>query len=143
MKTYVEFCSNEFPRYEDEDGFVNPDIFGKRLAEFLHRQLNNNGIKAEEPFAEDWGWVIPIPNERFRTWIGCGNYTEYPNGFLCFIEPHTPIIRRFFVKKIDTTKFIESIYNILDVSLKNCQGVSNIKWWTHKEFNNRTSGNEK
>ena len=135
MKTYVEFRSDQFPAYEDESETINPGRFGKRLAEFLQLELNKRGINIDEPFAEDWGWVLPIRNENFKTWIGCGNYEEYPNGFLCFIEPHVPLVRRFFFKKIDTTKFIETIKNAIDDSLKSNSGVSNIKWWTHDEFN--------
>ncbi len=135
MKTYVEFCSDQFPAYEDEAEMVNPGIFGKRLADFLHLELEKRGIPVDEPFVEDWGWVVPIRNENFNTWIGCANYEEYPNGFLCFIEPHVPFVRRFFFKKVDTTKFVETIKNAIDDSLKSHSGVLNIEWWTHDEFN--------
>ncbi|HEX2476844.1 MAG TPA: hypothetical protein VHK01_18970, partial [Lacipirellulaceae bacterium] len=97
MQTHVEFRSDQFPPYDSEEYEVNPGRYGKRLAEFLQRGLSAKGFVVGDPIAEDWGWVIPIKNEAFRLWVGCGNYDEYPeDGFLCFIEPHTPTIRRFF-----------------------------------------------
>ena len=93
MKTHVEFRSAAFPPYEGEEDEINPGRYGKRVAEFLIRGLKQKGFQPSEPVAEDWGWVVPIQNDAFRLWIGCGNYDEYPDGFLCFIEPHQPTIR--------------------------------------------------
>ena len=95
MKTHVEFRSDQFPPYEGEDDEVNPGLYGKRLAEFLVRELKPKGFEPLKPVAEDWGWVIPIKNDGFRLSIGCGYYEEHPDGFLCFIEPHKPAIRKF------------------------------------------------
>jgi hypothetical protein len=36
MKTHVEFVSNAFPAYPGEEDEINPGIWGKRLAEFIH-----------------------------------------------------------------------------------------------------------
>lgn len=135
MKTYVEFRSDRFPPCENEFGKMNSGKFGQRLAEFLRLELQKRGMYTGEPFAEDWGWIVPIRNENFKTWVGCANYEEYSNGFLCFIEPRVPMVRRFFFRKIDTTAFIEAIRNAIEDSLKNNSGISDIKWWTHDEFN--------
>jgi hypothetical protein len=72
---------------------INPGRFGKRLAEYLSAELGRRGERVGELFAEDWGWVVPIENVGFDLWIGVGNYEEYPDGFLCFIEPHTEHVR--------------------------------------------------
>jgi hypothetical protein len=46
MKTHVEFRSDDFPPYEDEDELVNPGVYGKRLAEFLVAGLKEHpGIR--------------------------------------------------------------------------------------------------
>jgi hypothetical protein len=104
MNTHVEFRSNAFPPYDGEEDQINPGRYGKRLAEFLIRGLKEKGLEPLDPIAEDWGWVIPIKDERFNLWIGCGNYDEYPDGFLCFIEPHRPVIRPCpFLWKVDTS----------------------------------------
>src|SRR5215469_3977604 len=108
MLTHVEFRSDRFPPYEGEEEEVNPGLWGKRLAEFLRDRLRAEGFKTEEPFAEDWGWVMPIANRGFGLWIGCGHYQEYLDGYLCFIEPHKPFIRKFFTR-IDTTETIAAV----------------------------------
>jgi len=136
MKTHVEFRSDAFPAYEGEVKEINPGRFGKRLAEFLAAGLAREGFEAGDPIAEDWGWVLPIKNETFPLWIGCGNYEEYSNGFLCFIEPHKPFVRSLF-KKISTGSRVgalqEAMHNVLSANAR----ISDIKWWSHDEFNNQ------
>lgn len=134
MLTYVEFCSDKFPAYEGEEQQINPGIFGKRLAEFLRDKLRIEGIKTQEPIAEDWGWLVPIENKQFRMWIGCGCYQEYTNGFLCFIEPHTPFIRRFF-KKIDIRDDVVLLQQAMDKVLTEAAGILEKRWWTYEQFN--------
>ena len=80
MKTHVEFRSNAFPPYEGEENEINPGRYGKRVAEFLVHGLREKGFELLNPIAEDWGWVVPIKNDGFRLWIGCGNYDEFPDG---------------------------------------------------------------
>jgi hypothetical protein len=94
--TYVEFRSDRFPPYEGEEERINPDLWGQRLAVFICAKLLAEGVKTDEPFSEDWGWRIDVVNEDFTLWIGCGRYQEYPDGYLCFIEPHTPYIQKFY-----------------------------------------------
>jgi hypothetical protein len=136
MKTYVEFQSDAFPAYDGEQDEVNPGIFGKRLAEFLSGGLTQKGFQLGEPVAEDWGWMIPLDNEPFKMWIGCGNYEEHPNGFLCFIEPHQRSINKYlFFGKIDTTERVTALQQAMDELLESETSVINKKWSTHEEFN--------
>lgn len=113
MQTCVEFRSDRFPAYDGEEEQINPGLWGKRLAEFLRDNLRKEGFETEELIAEDWGWVVPVANQQFSMWIGCGNYQKYPDGFLCFIEPHKPFVRRLF-KKIDTRERVASLQKALD-----------------------------
>lgn len=135
MQTYVEFRSDRFPPCEGEEQQMNPGLWGKRLADFIRDNPRAEGFETGEPVPEDWGWVVPIVNEAFRLWIGCGRYQEYPDGFLCFIEPHTPFVRRF-LKKIDTRERIASLQRAMDNILTNADGIRAKRWWTHEEFNN-------
>ena len=73
MKTCVEFRTDKFPPYKGEDEEINPDRWGKRLAEYIEQKLNAKGIKTGEMYTEDWGWALPIENDDFSMWIGCGN----------------------------------------------------------------------
>ena len=130
----VEFRSDDFPPCDGEKEEVNPGLYGKRLAESLVRGLKQHGFEPLEPVAEDWGWGIPIKNAGFKLWIGCGNYQEYPDGFLCFIEPHQPMVRRFFVLwKIDTAKQVTALPQALDHILSALPGTRDKRWWTYDE----------
>lgn len=135
MKTHVEFRSDRFPAYPGEETEVNPGIWGKRLAEFLSSGLKDYGIATGEPFAEDWGWVIPIQNESFPLWIGCANYQDCEDGYLCFVEPHTPFVRRGLFKKIATESIVSEVTAALDSLLVADPSVRDIRWWTAHAFN--------
>jgi hypothetical protein len=132
--TYVEFRSDRFPPYEGEEERINPDLWGQRLAEFLCAKLLAEGVKTDEPFSEDWGWRIDVVNEDFNLWIGCGRYQEYPDGYLCFIEPHTPYVRKLF-RKVDVRERVASLQRAVDKILCEADGIREMRWWTHEEFN--------
>jgi hypothetical protein len=136
MKTHVAFRSDRFPPYAGEEDVVNPGLYGKRLAEFLVRELKPKGFEPLEPFAEDSGWVIPIKNHGFRLWIGCAN-DEHADGFLCFIEPHKPAIRKFpFLRTTDTSRRVGQLQQALDEILAAEPSVREKRWWTYEEFMN-------
>jgi hypothetical protein len=115
-----------------EDQQVNPGRWGKSLAEYLRAELAVRGEPGGSPYAEDWGWAVPLENEAFPLWVGCGNYEEYPDGFLCFIEPSKPSIRKLF-RKIDTTQRIARVADALEAALKAHPGVHSIRWWSENE----------
>jgi hypothetical protein len=132
IKTHVEFKSNKFPAYDGEENEINPGRWGKRLAEYLSLKLKDNGISIGNIYAEDWGWAIPIEGKPVKMWIGCGNYEEYPDGFLCFIEPSKPIIRKLF-KKIDISEEIILLFKVIDQILSADNEIMDIRWWTENE----------
>ncbi len=134
MLTCVEFRSDRFPAYDGEERQINPGLWGKRLAEFLRDGLHAEGFNTGEPMAEDWGWRIDLENDGFDLWIGCGRYQEYPDGFLCSIEPHVSHVRKL-LRTIDTRKRVDSLKRSLDKILVEADGVRATRWWTHEEFN--------
>lgn len=134
MKTYVEFRSDRFPPYPEEDELVNPGIYGKRLAEFLSAGLRSHGIATGEPFTEDWGWIVPIENKAYSLWIGCANYAEYDDGFLCFVQPSKPFVWRWF-RKIATAPQVEPLTKAMASLLSSDPAIRDIRWWTEQEFN--------
>jgi hypothetical protein len=132
MRTHLEFRSAAFPPYPGEDEEVNPGRYGKRLAQFLHGALLKSGFQEADLSAEDWGWRISLKNDAFPLWIGCGNYDEYSDGFLCFIEPSRPFVRKWF-KRLPTADTVGPLASALESALSARQDVRDLRWWTEAE----------
>jgi hypothetical protein len=132
MRTHLEFRSTEFPAYPGEEEEINPGRFGKRLAEFLAAELPRTGFEIANLNAEDWGWRIDLKHDAFPLWIGCGNYEEYEDGFLCFIEPSRPYVRRLFTR-VSTTSSVDRLATSLDSIIRSSDKGSQLRWWTEAE----------
>lgn len=132
MRSHIEFRSTAFPPYSGEEDEINPGRHGKRLAEFLAEELPPMGVHVRGIRAEDWGWRIDLVNATFPVWVGCGNYKEGTDTFLCFIEPSKPVLRKWF-KKVETAEVVERVALALEASLHNSGKVSDIRWWAEDE----------
>jgi hypothetical protein len=102
-------------------------LWGKRLAEYFVEKLKGTGIETEEIIPEDWGWYIPIKNDGFRLAICCGHQDGDDDEFLCFTEPSTPIIKKWF-KKIDATEQLNSLVAAMDKILRADPEIRNVEW---------------
>jgi hypothetical protein len=100
---------------------------------FLQGRLADQGILTGEIYSEDWGWAIPVVNNAFPLWVGCGNYEEYPDGFLCFIEPSKPVVRRWVFKRIDTRAVVERVAAAIETALQSQPDVRDLRWWSKNE----------
>lgn len=127
MKTQVEFRSSQFPPYDGEEEQINQGLWGKRLAEYLARQLAEKGIATEQMVAEDWGWYIPVRNEGFQLALCCGHQNGDDDEFLCFTDPSTPIVKKFF-KKIDATSQLTRLIEALQQILASDPEIRDIVW---------------
>ena len=127
MKTQVEFRSSKFPACEGEDEQLNPGLWGKLLAEYLVRNLTEKGIETGEMNAEDWGWYIPILNEDFELAIGCGHQFGEDDEFLCFTEPSSPIVKKFF-KTIDVSEPLTRLTAALQEILAADPDIRDVVW---------------
>lgn len=136
METHVEFRSDRFPPLDGEGKLINPDLWGKRLADFLREGLCQHGFETRKPIAEDWVWAIPVVSKPFRLWIGCGHYQEYEDGFLCFIEPQKPFVRRW-LRRVDTRERINALRQAMDKVLTKGEGIRSKCWWTYEGFNSQ------
>ena len=132
MKTHVEFRSDKFPPYEDEEEQINPGLWGKRLGEYLKEKLKIEGVEIGELNPEDWGWRLSVKNDSFSLWIGCGHYQEYPDGYICFVGSDKPFVRKLF-KKIDTTQQVSRVVKALNNVLTSDPDITNIRWWDENE----------
>ena len=127
MKTQVEFRSSKFPPYEGEEEQINPGLWGKRLAEYLVQKLAERGIETEEMVAEDWGWYVPVRNEGFRLALCCGHQNGDDDEFLCFTDPGTPVVKKFF-KKIDATLQLTRLTEALQQILASDPEIRELVW---------------
>jgi hypothetical protein len=91
------------------------------------KNYDAHGFQPETIDSEDWGWCVPIRNDSFNLWIGCGNQDDTKNGFLCFIIPDKPEIRKLF-KKINTTAVVLRLADALDKILTAEPGIHDIHW---------------
>ena len=128
MKTQVEFRSSKFPPYEGEEEQINPGLWGKRLAEYLVQKLADRGIQTEEIGAEDWGWCIPVCNEGFPLTLCCGHQDEGEDSFICFTNPGTPVVKKWFFKEIDATPQITRLTKALQEILASDPDIREIVW---------------
>lgn len=127
MKTLVEFRSDKFPPFNNEQEEINPGIWGRRLAEYLSTELKEKGIPIRDPIAEDWGYYVEIENKEFRLAVCCGHLYGENDEFLCFTEPKTPTIKKFF-KKIDASAQLRRLIEAIDEVLSSDPEIWDIKW---------------
>jgi hypothetical protein len=132
MRTNLEFRSDAFPACAGEEEEVNPGRHGKRLVQFLAAELPRHGFNITGVFPEDWGWRLDLQNDAFPLWVGCGNYEEYENGFLCFIEPSKPVVRQW-LKSIQTSETVERLATALEQVLQQSDKAQDLRWWTEAE----------
>ena len=132
LRTHVEFRSSAFPAEPGEEARINPGRWGVALARFLHVELAKRGMVASEAIAEDWGYCIPIENRDFKLRVGCGNYQEFPDGFLCFINPSTPFVTKWF-RRIDVRTKVTELADTLDEILISRLDIKDLRWWTPDE----------
>jgi hypothetical protein len=128
MRTHLEFRSSAFPALPGEEEAVNPGRHGRRLADLLAAKLPGHGFEVIRLGCEDWGWRIDLRNDLFPLWIGCGNYEEYEDGFLCFIEPSKPFVRRW-LKRVETAGTVESLATALENIVETSGEARDLRWW--------------
>lgn len=128
MRTHLEFRSTEL--LDDHDNLDLPQ--GNKVAELLRNMLPSAGFKVEGLIAEDWGWWVKLHHDAFPMWIGCGFNPEYEDGFLCFIEPSKPFVRRW-LKRIPTEQPIERLATAVESILRETKRVHALRWWTEAE----------
>ncbi len=95
MRTLVTFQSSAFNTTETREHYINPGCFGDDLCEWMVARLKENGVEAQEPGQEDFGWYFyftisdgehcfitgyrPEDDEDAGTWIG---WLEKSKGLL-------------------------------------------------------------
>lgn len=67
------FTSDLFIIQKGEDEETNPGCYGKELANWIYKQLEQKGYEMNEVIPEDWGWCVMTGREDYMLWIGCGS----------------------------------------------------------------------
>lgn len=75
---------------------------------------------------------VSVRNDAFPLGVGCGRYQEYPDGFLCFIDPGKPFVRRWF-RRVPTVATVERVAGVLHAALAAHPDVRDLRWWTDAE----------
>lgn len=128
MNAALEFISPHFAAEPDEESLVAPGRWGRRLALYVAEHLRARGLAAEPPRPTDWGWRIDVTaGAPFKLWIGCGNLDESGDGYLVFVEPSRPHVRRLF-RKLATAPYVEPIAEALRAALDESGKVSELRW---------------
>ncbi len=133
MRAQVEFVSADFPPYPGEDQQLNPGRYGIRLAEFLAQELPAYGFPVESLTVEMWGVRVGLQHADYPLWVGCGNYEAHENGFLCFIEPAKPTVRKWF-RKLPNAPTVERLATAIESILQGSGKVSQLRWWSENEL---------
>ncbi|WP_173912800.1 hypothetical protein [Acinetobacter sp. Marseille-Q1618] len=134
-KTHIEFRSDSFPQTPQEKEVWDEQVGGILLAQYLAVELEKHGIEVLGFNIEDWGYLISLSNEQFsEIFIGCNHYLEYENGFLVFIHPSKPIIKKWFFKKIDISEQLTILANILNEILTTNPEIYAQHWWSEEEM---------
>jgi hypothetical protein len=122
----LSFESAAFPVADDEDAETNPGIFGKSLAEWLSKRLNERGVPANEPFAEDWGWCIELANQKPRTGLACASEDNERTAWRVYAFVDLGIFGQFRGKDAAVLAVTNLIAKVKDV-LSTEQSVTNMR----------------
>ena len=100
---------------------------GQKAGQHLIQKLSEQGIQTGEIVAEDWGYYIPIKFAEFKMAICCGHQNGDDDQFLCFTDPRTPMVRKFF-RKIDVSKEFARLTEAMQQILSSDPEIRDIVW---------------
>ena len=66
------FRSDLFSISKDEEEETNPGFYGKELANWLAKKLEEHNYDTDV-IPEDWGWCVICKRNEFTLMIGCGS----------------------------------------------------------------------
>lgn len=134
-KTHIDVRSDNFPLTKAELEKWDGQIGGELLAQYLSDQFNYYQLPIAGFHDEDWGYHLSFVDENYKhIFIGCNRYERDDNLFLIFINPATPIIKKNFFKKIDISKQLNHVSEILEKIILNSTIFQNTRWWSLEEM---------
>lgn len=127
MARSLVFRSGKFPPYEGEEEETNPGRWGKRLAEYLRDTLPQHGFVVKDLVPEDWGCFVEVENPKFPLAVACGHYQEWPDGYMCYIEPDKPFVRRWF-RKVDGRPVTSRLAAAVEAIFQDDPEIRDVHW---------------
>jgi hypothetical protein len=116
------FKSSKFEIEPGEDEEINPGIYGRQLAAWLKRRLEQRGYTVERVYQEDWGRCIMCARDPFLLWVGCGNVWDFDAAksgdhppskdeitWHCFATAEVFFWKRIF-RRTDTTAAVSKLH---------------------------------
>ena len=79
------FKSSVFEAEPGEDEETNPRMYGRQVAEWLHKEFSALGYDVEDVFGEDWGWCVMCQRDPYRLWVGCVSLQDH-----AYAQPDDP-----------------------------------------------------
>ncbi|MDN2583802.1 hypothetical protein [Aquibium sp. ELW1220] len=127
MKTFVEFRSKKFPRFDGEEEQINPGVWGLRLAEYMDSKLEGRGIATHGILSEDWGYYIPLQGDGAGVALCCGHQYGDDDQFIIFTDPKIPRFRKLF-RIVDVTRQMSELLDAVRAILESDPDIRDIKW---------------
>jgi hypothetical protein len=122
------FKSTRFEIEPGEDEDINLGIYGRQVAVWLKRQLEEAGFEVEEIINEDWGRCLMCARSPFSLWVGVGSADEdaatagargdvLPDKanviWHCFATTELFFIKRLFVKQSAMDEALANLNELL------------------------------
>lgn len=122
------FTSSKFQPLPGEQEKTNPGVFGQALARWVRETLNANGHTIrEEPFPEDWGWVVMIQKKPFKLWVGCGNEIGNSTQWSVFVVGEPSLFQKLLKRK-NVSSRITAMEQELERIIKAEAECANVVW---------------
>jgi hypothetical protein len=94
----LSFESSAFPITDGEDDETNPGVFGRSLAEWLAKRLNERGIATTGVIAEDFGWCVAIASQPNKQYVACSSVEEHRTTWQVFAFSERGLFNRLLGK---------------------------------------------
>jgi len=122
----LSFDSSAFPVAEGEDQQTNPGIFGKSLSEWLSARLNEGGVAAKQPFAEDWGWCVELAGQPYPTGLAVASEDHEKTAWRVYAFSDLGLFGRFRGKDAATTA-VNELFGKVKQILQNEKSIANLR----------------
>ena len=120
------FESSLFAAQPGEDALTNPGIFGRSLAHWLGQRLVSADFSEEDVIAEDFGWLVPVPNQDMGLYVACSSTGAASGEWRVFAFAEAGIIGRLF-KRQKPDELLVGLYAKVKDTLEGTTGIAKLR----------------